>query len=174
MPSLRAFVRLALAGLLGAGAALLVACGGADKLIPRSDAGRINGHLARVADAVARQDCATAESELRLAQREVDALPDTLDQDLRRRINEGLVNLAGLAPRQCEAAPPATTEPPTTSGQTEPPATTGQTEPPPATGQTEPPTTTPTTPPATAPGQGATQPGQDGLGGGAAAPGAEG
>jgi cell division septation protein DedD len=176
-------LRLLLAGALGVGAALLVACGsGGANLIPVANAGPLQNDFNAIAYAVANGNCAAATSALQRAHSDAAALPSTVDPRVKNRINEGLADLDSTAPSECAknststqttSAPPTATQ--TTSTQTTttaPPPTTSTTTP---TTTTTPPTTT-TTPPTTTtspvPDNGGGTPGPAGGGAGAGAGGA--
>jgi cell division protein FtsN len=145
-----------LAALLGVATSLLVACGGTNQhLIPVASADRLQSDFDRVAQAVAAGRCADASAAVQTAQSDFARLPTSLDQRLRRRLADGVDNLATRAPIQCsqqqtqtqtqptttETTPTTTTT--TTTTQTTPTTTTTETTTTPTT--TTPTTTTPTT-----------------------------
>jgi hypothetical protein len=163
-PSPRASIlRLALAGLLGVAAALLVSCGGSSaKLIPVADAGPLQSDFETIAqDAEAGNgSCTTTEAAILRTQQDFNALPASVDSGLRQTLRQGIENLRTRALVLC-AQPLAQTTPTsttpkttTTSTATTPTNTTTQTT-------TTPPTTTPaTTPTDTTPGGGTPAPGE--------------
>jgi Tfp pilus assembly major pilin PilA len=171
---MRALIRFALAACLGVGAALLISCGGSGKgLIPSGNAGPLKGDFDRVASALNSGDCAGVSDAVRRANEDLANLPPTVDPRLRRRLTEGVGNLARVAPRQCQqsTASSATTQTtatqttPTTSTQTTTTVTTA-TETTPHTTSTSTTPSTPTTPdngggvPAPGGGSGGGAPGQ--------------
>ena len=170
-------LRLALAGALGAAAALLVACGsGGASLIPVANAGPLQNDFNAIASAVANGNCAEVTRALQQAHSDASALPATVDVRLRDRINQGLADLDSRAPTECARNSTATqtTTAPTTTTQTTSTQTT-TTTPPPTTSTTTPTTTTPpptsTTPTSTTtspvPDNGGGTPGPNGAGAGA-------
>ena len=142
--------------LLGLAVPFAIACGESDEglLSP----GRAEGLKANLADLERHVDagrCTEASAELENLQGQVADLPASTDPDLRATLEEGVANLASIAPRECSDSQTQETEPPTTT-ETEPPPTTTtapptttETAPPPTT--TEPPPTTTEPPPETAP-----------------------
>jgi hypothetical protein len=175
--------RLAVAGALGAGAALLVACGASGKnLIPVADAGPLQSDFNAISTAVANGDCAGVDQALAKARADLTTkLPSTVDPRLRARLQQGLDDLAQTAPTECrknQTSSTQTTTPTTTATTTTTPpptATTQTTTTPPPTATTAPTTTTPTTTDTTTTptdGSGGTPPGTPGGGGGAGAGGA--
>jgi hypothetical protein len=179
-------LRLLLAGALGTGAALLVACGsGGANLIPVANAGPLQNDFNAIAYAVANGNCAAATSALQRAHSDAAALPSTVDPRLKNRINEGLADLDSTAPSECaknSTSTQTTTAPTTATTQTTSTQTT--TTPPQTTSTTTPTTTTPpsttTTPTSTSTstvpdnGGGATAPSGAGAGAGAGGGGAGG
>ena len=155
--------------LLGLACAFAVACGEKDEgLLSAGRAEGIQNNLDDLDRAVERGDCDVAASQISDLERQVAALPQGTDRALRDRLQEGIDNLASIAPTECgeddqktqtetqpttETTPPPTTEttPPPTTETTPPPTT--ETTPPPTTETTPPPPdTTPTLPPETPPG----------------------
>jgi outer membrane biosynthesis protein TonB len=146
---MRFAVLLSLAALLGAGCALLVACGSSDDdLVPERDAAALKRYADRVGEAAADQDCQRASADVQRALDRVNELPSKVDRDLRANLEEGFTNLAEQAARECqettETTPPETTPPETTPPETTPPETTPPETTPP---ETTPPETTPPEPP---------------------------
>lgn len=151
-------VRFAAAGLLGAGAALIVACGSAGNgLIPIGNAGPLQRDFEEVAQAAqaGNGSCSSTEAALLKTERDFDTLPATVVLSLRTRLHEGIANLSSRAKTLCsEPLTPATvtsTAPRTTTTPTT--STPAQTTP----AQTAP--TTPTTPTTASPGGGTPAPG---------------
>ncbi len=183
--------RLLPAGALGAGAALLVSCGGGGTgLIPAADAGPLQTDFNNVAQAVSSGDCHGASTALRRARHDFNALPPTVNAALHKRLNDGLINLNHTVPHQCaqsstsstsssttQTTPPPTTQatPSTSDTTTTPPTssathTSTQTQPPPTTSSSSGGTPSPLGPPTGGthvPGNGANGKGQgDGSGNG--------
>ncbi len=156
-------LRLLVAGLLGVGAAALVACGSSGKgLIPLANAGPLQSDFEAVAQAAqtGNGDCTTTTAAINKTEQDFAALPANIDPGLHSRLSQGISNLRERALALCAqplvqttttSAPPHTTA----TTKTEPPTTT------PTTTQTTSTQTTPTTPSA---------PAQPGTGGGTAAP----
>jgi hypothetical protein len=163
--------------LLGAACAVLVACGGSGStkdLIPADQASQMIDQLDTIQNAVDRGRCSGVDNEVVTLQGQINDLSNRVDASLKRRLQEGVNNLADIAPDECFARrdrQQTTATTPTTATQT----TTTQT----TTTETTPTTTTPTTPettpttPTTTPTEttttppgGATVPGTDGTGGG--------
>jgi cell division protein FtsN len=176
-------VPFVLAALLGMAAAGLVACGsGGDdrrQFIPERSADRLKSALSDVRSAVDDGDCEEAEQAVIRARGVLVNLPSAVSDRLVARLQQGIDNLAEVAPRECEqqdtqtetqqtttTAPETTPEETTsteettpeetTSTQTAPPETT--TSAPPETTTTPPPADTATTPPAGDPSGGTTTP----------------
>ena len=149
---MRFAVLLSLAALLGAGCALLVACGSSDDdLVPERDAAALKRYADRVSEASADGDCERVSADVERARERVSKLPSKVDRDLQANIEEGLDNLAEQAARECEGNT-ETTPTETMPTETEPPV------------ETTPPETTPpeTTPPEENGGGGTTIPGGQG------------
>jgi hypothetical protein len=155
-------IRLLCAGLLGAAAALLVACGSSGKgLIPTANAGPLQSDFEAVAQAAQNGDGSCTATEAALAKTEQDfaALPTTINRGLSKTLSEGISNLRRRALTLCAQPHPqatSSTNAPTTttSTQTTPTTTTTPTTP----TQTVPTTTTPTS---TTPGGGTPAPGSE-------------
>ena len=116
-------VRALVAGLLGAGAALLVSCSGSGKsLIPAASAGPLKEDFEAIAQAArsGQGSCTSTEAAIVKAEGDLAALPATVDRGLRRRLHEGLTKLRedalGLCARTTSST--TTTAPTTTSTQT--------------------------------------------------------
>jgi len=177
----RSVLACLLALALGAACAILVACGGDTRgLISAKDADAMQTQLDQIESSVRRGQCGGLSGELADLQQQVNGLPNRVDADLRRRLQEGVANLASISPERCavqaaktETVPTQTqttpTTPtvttPTTTTPTVPTQTTPTTTTTPPTTQTTPPTTEP--PPTTTGGSGgATVPGDTGGAGG--------
>ena len=131
--------------LLGAGSALaLVACGdsGPDPSLDNRDAQELLQNLELVEANVEAQSCVVAQSYVQAFSQDVDALPDSVDPELREALNRGALNLGKLIDEPGECEPETTTAPTTTEETTAPPTTTEETT---APTTTEEPTTAPTT-----------------------------
>jgi hypothetical protein len=157
------------APLAAAAAALVIAgCGDDSKLLPASDASKLDAALQRVVDATDSGDCQSAVSALSQAQNAFADLPAGVSSALRARISDGLGQLADTVPVQCQEAggPPAVETPTTTETTTTEPTTTEPTTTvPPPTGPTGPADEAPPTAPADEP-NGGVAPGADGNGNG--------
>jgi TolA-binding protein len=152
-----------LALLLGAGAALLVACGGGTKGgIPAASAGELKSQIADVQQAVDDGRCEDVSGQLRQVDESIDALPATVDERLRQSLRDASDRLHKSSLEECKVQTettqtqtvPAQTVPTVTQTvptvtQTVPAQTT--TTPPPATTATVPTTTSPPAPPAEPP-----------------------
>jgi hypothetical protein len=171
--------------LLGVACAILVACGSGndDDLIPAAQAETMIDQLDTIRGAVHRGRCSGVDNQVATLQTQNNDLSRQVDAGLRNRLQEGVNNLAAIAPDECfsrrdrqqtqtETTPTQTTTTETTTTETTPTqTTTTETTPttpettptvPPETTPTVPPETTPTTPPG-----GATVPGDTGGVGGA-------
>lgn len=180
--TVRRGIRFMLAGCLGAGCALLVACGSSGKgLIPPSNAGPLTNDFEHIAAAVNAGDCSTTDTWLSRAQRDFDALGSSVDPGLKAKISQGLDNLRSIAPTACAQAQsqssttqsttaPTTTQTTTTTNTTTPSTSTTTTTPPPTTTSTTPSTSTstPTTSPTTTGGTAGGTPAPSGNGAGGA------
>jgi hypothetical protein len=152
-----------LPALLAAAAAVLAiaGCGDGAKLLPASDASKIDSALQQVVDATDGGDCSAATAALGRAQNAFSELPASVSAQLRERIAEGLARLTDTVPVQCAEAnttppeeTPTTTESTTTETTTTTPAPTGPTGP-----QEQPPPSGPTGEP-----NGGVAPGANGVG----------
>ncbi|MGO9490481.1 MAG: hypothetical protein ACLQBB_15830 [Solirubrobacteraceae bacterium] len=159
-------LRVALAAVLGAAAALLVACGSSGKgLIPAAQGGPLQGDIEAVEQAAERGNgnCSATESALLKTEQDFAALPATLNGGLHDNLRQGIENLHKVALTLCTQplTQAATTTTPKTSTTTTTPTTTTSTTPTtPTTPATTP--TTPTTPAekTEAPGGGTPAPGE--------------
>jgi cell division septation protein DedD len=156
-------IRLLCAGLLGAGAALLVACGSSGKgLIPTANAGPLQSDFEAVAQAAQNGDgsCTATEAALAKTGQDFAALPTTINRGLSKTLSEGISNLRRRALTLCAQPHPqatSSTSAPTTTTSTQTTPTTTTTTPTTPT-QTVPTTTTPTS---TTPGGGTPAPGSE-------------
>ena len=128
------------AGLLGVGAAVLVACGGEQRgdLIPAGSAENLSSALDDVQQAVSDGDCEAADRALSQARGALVNLPESVNDRLAARLQEGIRNLEQVAPERCAEQETQTETVPTTTEPTQTETTT--TEP----TQTETTTTEPT------------------------------
>ncbi len=134
-----------LALLLGAAAALLVACGGGTKGgIPSASAGDLKSQIEDVQQAVEDGRCDDVPGQLRQVDDGIDDLPASVDDRLRERLRDAGEGLHRVALEECNERETQTQTTETTETQTTAPPT--QTTPPETT--TAPPETT-TTPPET-------------------------
>jgi len=157
-------LRAALAGALGALAALLVACGGSSAgLIPVANAGPLQSDFEAVAQAAQTGNGNCTETEAALAKTEQDfaALPSSVDSGLRNTLRQGIANLRIRATALCAQPLSQTNTTPTVKLPITPRTTPTTTD----TGPTT--TTTPAPPPVTTP----TTTTPSGAGGGTVAPG---
>lgn len=166
--TVRRLLPLLSALLLGVACAVLVACGASssgDGLIPDQQAATMIDQLDTIQSAVDRGRCAGVDNEVAALQSQINDLSRKVDASLRNRLQEGVNNLADIAPSECftqqqtqttttETTTTTTTTTQTTPTQTTPPPTTTQTVP------TTPPPVTDTT--STTPPGGATVPGDTG------------
>jgi hypothetical protein len=154
-------LRGAVASLLGAAAALLIACGSSGGgLIPAGNAGPLQSDFEAIAQAAqsGNGSCAATEAAIRKTEQDFRALPAGVDSGLRNTLGQGIANLRARALVACTQPLPQST---VTSSTTKSTPTTPTTPTPPATTQTTPTATTPTT---------TTTPTSTGPGGGTAAP----
>lgn len=171
-PSRAAITVAAIAALLAASG-----CGQRGSLIPKTNAQALLLKLDVIEQQMASGACDQLPSSIGDAQAQVNALPSSVDPELRSRIEEGIANLTTQAPRDCAAGTltttttttTATTPTVTTATQTTPTATTPTQTVVPTTTTPVPTTTTPvpTTPTVTAtpPTGGAGTGGSGGTGG---------
>jgi hypothetical protein len=112
LPALAALV-------LGAATALLVACGG-DGRIPAGDASSIKSALTKISSDYRAGRCDAAERDVARAQNELLDLPDSVDSNLRQRLQSGIQNLGKRVPATCGQAQTQTqeTQPETTTTDT--------------------------------------------------------
>jgi hypothetical protein len=176
--SVNRLIRLLCAGLLGAAAALLVACGSSGQgLIPTANAGPLQSDFEAVAQAAqsGEGNCSTTEAAIAKTERDFAALPASVDSGLRKKLSQGIANLRRRALKLCEQPLPqatSSTSTPTKTTTTTSTQTTSTTTPTTPTTST-PTSTTETTPTATTPGGGTPAPGgesspgvENGAGGG--------
>jgi hypothetical protein len=148
-------------GVLGCVAAVLVACGDTNGLLPGDQANKLSSALDGVSAACQGGDVARAQAAAAQFRTDVDRLRrSNVDTTLIRGLNQGAATLEQLIDTTCteETIPTQTTvEPPPDTTPVPPPETT-PTTPPPETTPTTPPQTTPTTPPDTGGGTPTTPP----------------
>jgi hypothetical protein len=138
--TVRRILPFLLAALVGAGAALLAACGaGTEAGIPQANASDLKSQIEDVRLAVDDGRCSDVPGQLRQVDEGIDDLPPSTDDQLVSNLRDGADKLLGVARDECGDAKTDTT---TTE---EPPAETTTTEQPPT--QTETTTETTTTPP---------------------------
>lgn len=150
--------------LLGAGSALLVACGGGATKggIPAASAGELKSQLASLQQVVADRHCDQIATQLKEVDSAIDGLPGTVDERLRKSLRDASDLLRTTALDECDkttqttATQPARTHTQTQTTATQTTPTQTQTEPPATTTQPVPTTTTP--PVTTQPTQTATNP----------------
>jgi hypothetical protein len=156
-------LRLLCAGLLGAGAAVLVSCGSSGAgLIPSENAGPLVAAFQAVEQAASKGDgnCAPTRAALSTTEHDFQALPASVNAGLRARLREGISHLQTLALELCAeplALTTTTGESTSTTTTTTPPATTKTTSTTPSTSTTPPTSTTTgtsTAPTDTTPGSG--------------------
>ncbi len=138
-------VRMLLAGMLGAAAALLVACGAAsDKLIPVADSGPLQSDFEAVAQEAeaGNGNCTATKAAIEKTELDYRGLPATVDSGLRETMRQGIENLRSHALTLC-AQPLAQTSTTTTAKTT--PSTSTSTSTTPTTSTTTSTTTPPTT-----------------------------
>lgn len=181
-------LRSVLIGALGLCAALLVACGDSNGLLPSDRGGDLGAKLDAVSSAVDAGKCRQARSAGAELTRKISSLPASVDPKLKRALSDGARTVQRRARSDCRPAststpststtapsistPSASTPPPTTSPST--PSTPSTTSSRPTTPRStpKPPPSTPTTPPKTqsSPGNGGAGTGGS-TGGGATGPG---
>ncbi len=183
-------LRSVLIGALGLCAALLVACGDSNGLLPSDRGGDLGAKLDAVSSAVDAGKCRQARSAGAELTRKISSLPASVDPKLKRALSDGARTVQRRARSDCRPAststpststtapststPSTSTPPPTTSPSTpSTPSTTSSTPTTPrSTPKPKPPPSTPTTPPKTqsSPGNGGAGAGGS-TGGGATGPG---
>jgi hypothetical protein len=96
---------------------VLVACGGGSnkKLLPAVSADRLKNDLADMRQALDQHDCGGAENALATFTRDLDRIPNTVDQRLRVRLREGANKLAARVPVDCQQETTTTDTTPTTT-----------------------------------------------------------
>jgi outer membrane murein-binding lipoprotein Lpp len=175
--TVRHAVSTLLALALGGLCAVLVACGGGGDeraLIPPARASAMQDELDRIARAVRNGNCDAVSGNVQDLQRQVNRLSNEVDAKLRARLQEGVNNLADIAPDECldqrtdtQATETTETAPATTPTETTPETTPTETTPETVPTETAPPVETVPPPVETIPpgSGGATVPGQTGGGG---------
>ncbi len=139
-------MRLLPAGLLGAGAAVLVSCGSSGAgLIPSANAGPLVADFQEVERAALKGggNCAPTEAALRTTERDFAALPASVDAGLRAKLRQGISHLHDQALELCTQPLTTTTGSSSTTPTTTPPSTQTKTE---STSTTPPSSTTGTGP----------------------------
>jgi len=123
---MRRTLPVAVSLLLGIGAALLAACGGSVKGgIPPASAGELKSQIGDVRKAVDDGRCNDLSGQLRQVDDGISALPDTVDADLRRALEDAGDTLRSRAQDECEDDDAETT---TTETEPEPETPTDTTE----------------------------------------------
>jgi hypothetical protein len=114
---------------LGAATALLVACGG-DGKIPSGDASSLKSALNQVSVDFRAGHCTAAAQAVEKAENELLKLPDSVNTDLRNRLQSGITNLRKRVPATCDQAQTQTqeTQPDTTTDTTPNETTTTDTD----------------------------------------------
>ncbi len=95
---------LLVALLLGAACSVLVACGGSGSdagLIPDQQAATMIDQLDTIQSSVSRGRCSGVDSQVASLQTQINDLSRRVDADLRARLQEGVDNLASIAPDEC-------------------------------------------------------------------------
>jgi hypothetical protein len=158
-------IRPLCAGLLGAAAALLVACGSSGQgLIPVANAGPLQSDFEAVAQAARSGEgsCTATEAAIAKTERDFAALPASVDSGLRKTLSKGIANLRRRALKLCEQPLPQATSSTSTPMKTTTTSTQTTSTTTPITPPTSTPTSTTTTPPsATTPGGGTPAPGSE-------------
>jgi len=161
---------MAAACLLGAAAALIVACGSSGKgLIPAGNAGPLQRDFEEVAQAAqaGNGNCTVTSTAILKTERDFAALPSSIDAGLRKRLREGIEGLHTHALALCAQPPTPVTVTSTTPKTTTSSRTTTTTPPVTQTSTTPTTSTSTTTPTTSSPGGGTPAPG---VGGGEAPP----
>jgi hypothetical protein len=118
-------LRAILAGVLGACAALAVACGDTNGLLGSNDASGLSSQLDRVSAAVDAGNCTRATNAAANLQEAVVNLPGTVDRRLVTSLQGGASTIAAQAAKACKQARTDTTDTDTTTTET----TTTETQP---------------------------------------------
>ena len=93
-------------------AALLAGCGQSNpKLIPQSNADALTATADKIQAACDAQDRTVARREIRNAQREIDALPSSVDSDLRKNLQDWVDQIQGRITADCKAEETPTPSP---------------------------------------------------------------
>ena len=105
---------------LGAATAFLVACGGSDGRIPSGDASSLESALSQIKADYRAGQCVAARRAVVKAQNALLALPNSVNADLRDRLQSGIRHLAERVPATCDQAQTQTqqTQPGTTTTDT--------------------------------------------------------
>ena len=132
--------------------AFLAGCGQSNpELIPQANADTLNSTADNIQAACEKADRSEARAQVRLAQREIDALPRTVDPDLKENLEAWIEHINDRIARDCRAEETPTPTPEETEGPTETAAPTETATAEPTEAPTEAPTTAPTTAPTEAP-----------------------
>jgi len=127
--------------LLGVCAALVAACAGSTRGgIPAASASNLKSQLEDIRERVDAGNCGELNGQLRQVDEGIDALPGSVDEQLKQALRDGANRLRDAAPRECNEIQAPTQ----TQTETVPPVVT-ETGPEQATPATTPTTTTPTT-----------------------------
>lgn len=146
-PRAKTLLRGLLVAALGVGLALLVGCGNSARgLIPSGQAGPLLGDFQAVQHAAEQGhgDCTDTEKAIEKTERDYQALPASLDTDLRTTLRHGIENLGARAHELCSQPPSGATTSTTTTPAPSTPAPKAKTTPtqttttPPAKEETEP------------------------------------
>src|SRR6478609_2527863 len=93
-------------------AAVLAGCGQSNpKLIPQSNADALTGTADKIQAACDARDRTVARREIRNAQREIDALPSSVDTDLRKNLQDWVDQIQSRITADCKAEEQATPTP---------------------------------------------------------------
>jgi hypothetical protein len=163
---MRSLLVVLAAATLGLSGAFLVACGGGNRLIPPTAADALNGDLDEASSALDARECQRAQRALARALSRTDALPATVDPNLRENLAKGLAHASDRVRADCRRKTPTVTTPtepaPTPTAPPEPTPTQTTTE---RTTTTPPPTPTTPSPPSNSGGTGGGGSGRHGGGG---------
>jgi hypothetical protein len=102
---------------LGAASAWLVACGG-NSLIPANDASSLNGALDQISSDYRAGHCTAATQDVAKAENALLNLPNSVDAQLRARLESGIRNLRVRVPARCTQAQTQTQQTQSTSTNT--------------------------------------------------------
>lgn len=106
---------------LSCAAVALAGCGGSSSLLDGSTASELQESLGRVRTAIDEGQCSQARSAARTGSERVDALPSSVDAELRDTLKRGFDELSSSVSTDCEeSTPTTTTTPPETTTTTTP------------------------------------------------------